>query len=137
MRDPLELAALAASGFGACMGFLWWNAAPAKIFMGDTGSLALGGLVAGLSICSRTELLMVIIGSLFVVEAASVVIQVVVFKTTGKRVFRMAPFHHHFERGGWPETTVVTRFWLVASMAVALGIAAFYGEWLGQVGAHL
>ena len=80
---------------------------------------------------------MVIIGSLFVVEAASVVIQVVVFKTTGKRVFRMAPFHHHFERGGWPETTVVTRFWLVASMAVALGIAAFYGEWLGQVGAHL
>lgn len=137
VRDPLELAALAASGFGACMGFLWWNAAPAKIFMGDTGSLALGGLVAGLSICSRTELLMVIIGSLFVVEAASVVIQVVFFKTTGKRVFRMAPFHHHFERSGWPETTVVIRFWLIASMAVALGIAAFYGEWLGQIGAHL
>ena len=105
--------------------------------MGDTGSLALGGLVAGLSICSRTELLMVIIGSLFVVEAASVVIQVVFFKTTGKRVFRMAPFHHHFERSGWPETTVVVRFWLITSMAVALGIAAFYGEWLGQIGAHL
>ena len=134
VRDPLELAALAASGFGACMGFLWWNAAPAKIFMGDTGSLALGGLVAGLSVCSRTELLMVIVGSLFVIEATSVVIQVVSFKSTGKRVFRMAPFHHHFERGGWPETTVVIRFWLIAGMGVALGLAAFYSEWLGQIG---
>lgn len=137
VRDPLELAVLAVSGFGACMGFLWWNAAPAKIFMGDTGSLALGGLVAGLSVCSRTELLMVIIGALFVMEAASVVIQVASFKSTGKRVFRMAPFHHHFERGGWPETTVVIRFWLIASMSVALGLAVFYSEWLSQIGVHL
>lgn len=134
VRDPLELAVLAASGFGACVGFLWWNAAPAKIFMGDTGSLALGGLVAGLSVCSRTELLMVIIGALFVIEAASVVIQVASFKTTGKRVFRMAPFHHHFERSGWPETTVVIRFWLIAGMGVAMGLAAFYSEWLSQIG---
>ena len=137
VRDPLELAVLAAAGFGACMGFLWWNAAPAEIFMGDTGSLALGGLVAGLSVCSRTELLMVIIGALFVIEAASVVIQVASFKTTGKRVFKMAPFHHHFERKGWPETTVVIRFWLIASMAVALGLAVFYSEWLFQIGVHL
>ena len=137
VRDPLDLAVLAVSGLGASIGFLWWNAAPAKIFMGDTGSLALGGLVARLSVCSRTELLMIIVGALFVCEAASVVIQVVSFKSTGKRVFRMAPFHHHFERGGWPETTVVIRFWLIAGMSVALGTAAFYSEWLGQVGVHL
>lgn len=137
VRDPLDLAVLAAAGFGACVGFLWWNASPAKIFMGDTGSLALGGLVAGLSVTSKTELLMVIIGSLFVLEAASVVIQVVSFKTTGKRVFRMAPFHHHFENGGWAETTVVVRFWLIAAMSVVTGLALFYGEWLTRVGATL
>ncbi|AWB84356.1 phospho-N-acetylmuramoyl-pentapeptide-transferase [Corynebacterium liangguodongii] len=137
VRDPLDLAVLAAAGFGACVGFLWWNAAPAKIFMGDTGSLALGGLVAGLSVTSKTELLMVIIGALFVIEAASVVIQVVSFKTTGKRVFRMAPFHHHFENGGWAETTVVIRFWLLTAMSAATGFALFYGEWLTKVGATL
>lgn len=131
VRDPLDLAVLAAAGLGACLGFLWWNAAPAKIFMGDTGSLALGGLVAGLSVTSRTELLMVIIGALFVIEAASVVLQVASFRSTGKRIFRMAPLHHHFENGGWPETTVVIRFWLVAAMAALTGVAIFYGEWLG------
>ena len=125
VRDPLDLAVLCAAGLGACVGFLWWNAAPAKIFMGDTGSLALGGLVAGVSITSRTEVLMVIVGALFVMEAASVVIQVASFKTTGKRVFRMSPFHHHFEQGGWPETTVVIRFWLISGMAVATGLAVF------------
>lgn len=130
VRDPLDLAVLSAAGLGATLGFLWWNAAPATIFMGDTGSLALGGLVAGLSVASRTELLMIIIGALFVIEAASVVIQVAVFKTTGKRVFRMAPFHHHFENGGWPETTVVIRFWLIALMAAMFGVALFYGEWI-------
>ncbi len=135
VRDPLDLAILAASGLGACVGFLWWNAAPAKIFMGDTGSLALGGLVAGLSVASRTELLMIIIGALFVLEAASVVIQVASFKATGKRVFRMAPFHHHFENGGWPETAVVVRFWIISAMAVMLGLAVFYGEWLSLNGA--
>ncbi|AGF72897.1 phospho-N-acetylmuramoyl-pentapeptide-transferase [Corynebacterium halotolerans] len=137
VRDPLDLAVLAVAGLGASLGFLWWNAAPAKIFMGDTGSLALGGLVAGLSVASRTELLMIIIGALFVIEAASVVIQVAFFKTTGKRVFRMAPFHHHFENGGWAETTVVIRFWLIAAMAVMLGVSIFYGEWLTATGVSL
>lgn len=130
VRDPLDLAVLAVAGFGACVGFLWWNAAPAKIFMGDTGSLALGGLVAGLSIASRTELLMVIVAALFVLEAVSVVIQVAVFRTTGKRFFRMAPFHHHFENGGWAETTVTIRFWIIAGLAAGIGMALFYGEWL-------
>ena len=94
----------------------------------------LGGLVAGLSVASRTELLMIVVGALFVMEAGSVVIQVASYKTTGKRVFRMAPFHHHFENGGWAETTVVVRFWIISAMAVALGLALFYGEWLTQDG---
>lgn len=134
VRDPLDLAVLSAAGLGASLGFLWWNASPAKIFMGDTGSLALGGLVAGLSVTSRTELLMVIIGALFVIEAASVVIQVASFKSTGKRVFRMAPFHHHFENGGWPEVTVVVRFWLIALMGALSGVAVFYADWLAATG---
>lgn len=137
VRDPLDLAILAAAGLGACLGFLWWNAAPARIFMGDTGSLALGGLVAGLSVATRTELLMIIIGALFVVEAASVVIQVIVFRSTGKRFFRMAPIHHHFENGGWPETAVVIRFWLLAGMATMAGVAIFYGDWLVKAGIGL
>ena len=136
VRDPLDLAILCAAGMGACAGFLWWNAAPAKIFMGDTGSLALGGLVAGVSISSHT-VLMVIIGALFVMEATSVVIQVAAFKTTGKRVFRMAPFHHHFENGGWAETTVVIRFWLICGIAVVIGLAVFYAEWLTATGVTL
>ena len=105
--------------------------------MGDTGSLALGGLVAGVSISSHTEVLMVIIGALFVMEATSVVIQVAAFKTTGKRVFRMAPFHHHFENGGWAETTVVIRFWLICGIAVVIGLAVFYAEWLTATGVTL
>ncbi|WIM66976.1 phospho-N-acetylmuramoyl-pentapeptide-transferase [Corynebacterium breve] len=137
VRDPLDLAVLAVAGMGACAGFLWWNASPAKIFMGDTGSLALGGLVAGLSVTSHTHLLMVIIGALFVIEAASVVIQVIAFRSTGKRVFRMAPFHHHFENGGWAETTVVIRFWLITGAAVALGLAIFYAEWFTSTGVSL
>lgn len=137
VRDPLDLAVLAAAGLGAVLGFLWWNAAPAKIFMGDTGSLALGGMVAGISVTSHTELLMVVIGALFVIEAASVVLQVAVFKSTGKRVFRMAPFHHHFENGGWAETTVVVRFWLISAMAALAGSAIFYGEWLSTAGVFL
>lgn len=134
VRDPLDLAVLAAAGLGACLGFLWWNAAPAKIFMGDTGSLALGGLVAGISVATRTELLMIIIGALFVMEAASVVIQVVGFRTKGVRIFRMAPFHHHFENGGWAETTVVIRFWLISAVAALIGASIFYGEWLSLTG---
>jgi phospho-N-acetylmuramoyl-pentapeptide-transferase len=134
VRDPLDLALLCAAGAAACIGFLWWNAAPAKIFMGDTGSLALGGMLAGLSVTTRTELLMVVIGALFVAEAASVVIQVAVFRSSRRRVFRMAPFHHHFELGGWAETTVIIRFWLLAAIASAIGMALFYSEYLAAIG---
>ncbi|MBS9371688.1 phospho-N-acetylmuramoyl-pentapeptide-transferase [Rhodococcus sp. B50] len=134
VRDPLDLALLCAAGAAACIGFLWWNAAPAKIFMGDTGSLALGGMLAGLSVTTRTELLMVVIGALFVAEAASVVIQVAVFRSSRRRVFRMAPFHHHFELGGWAETTVIIRFWLLAAIASAIGLALFYSEYLAAIG---
>ncbi|MGB3302955.1 phospho-N-acetylmuramoyl-pentapeptide-transferase [Gordonia sp. (in: high G+C Gram-positive bacteria)] len=134
VRDPLDLAIVAVAAGGACLGFLWWNAAPAKIFMGDTGSLALGGLVAGLSLTTRTELLMVVIGALFVAEMVSVVVQILVFRTTGKRVFRMAPFHHHFELGGWAETTVIIRFWLLTAISCALGLSLFYGEFISHAG---
>ncbi|ATL66929.1 phospho-N-acetylmuramoyl-pentapeptide-transferase [Nocardia terpenica] len=134
VRDPLDLALVCAAGAAACVGFLWWNAAPAKIFMGDTGSLALGGLLAGLSITTRTELLMVVIGALFVAEAASVVLQVAVFRTTRNRLFKMAPFHHHFELSKWAETTVIIRFWLLAGIASAVGLGLFYSEYLSQVG---
>ena len=130
VRDPLDVGVLAAAAMGACIGFLWWNAAPARIFMGDTGALALGGLVAGLSIVTRTELLLVVIGGVFVVEALSVAMQILVFRTTRRRVFRMAPFHHHFELAGWAETTVIIRFWLLAAMCAALGLGLFYSEWL-------
>ena len=134
VRDPLDVAVVAAAAVGACIGFLWWNAAPAKIFMGDTGSLAIGGLAAGLSVVTRTELLLVVIGGLFVVEALSVALQIVVFRGTRKRLFRMAPFHHHFELAGWAETTVIIRFWLLAGICCALGVGAFYSEWLGVAG---
>ena len=134
VRDPLDLALIAAATAGACIGFLWWNAAPAKIIMGDTGSLALGGIIAGLSVTSHTELLAVLLGALFVAEVGSVVIQVISFRTTGRRVFRNSPLHHHFELLGWPETTLTIRFWLVTAIACGLGVAAFYGEWLGAVG---
>ncbi|KZM72431.1 phospho-N-acetylmuramoyl-pentapeptide-transferase [Nocardia terpenica] len=134
VRDPLDLALVCAAGAGACIGFLWWNAAPAKIFMGDTGALALGGLLAGLSITTRTELLMAVIGALFCAEIASVALQVAVFRATGRRVFRIAPFHHHFELGNWAETTVTIRFWLLGGIAAAVGLALFYGEYLAVVG---
>ncbi|MPZ86005.1 MAG: phospho-N-acetylmuramoyl-pentapeptide-transferase [Actinophytocola sp.] len=134
VRDPLDLAVVAAAAMGACIGFLWWNAAPARIFMGDTGSLALGGLVAGLSITTRTELLMVIVGGLFVVEMLSVVMQIAVFRTSRRRLFRMAPFHHHFELAGWAETTVIIRFWLLAGICAMFGLGLFYSEWLTAYG---
>lgn len=134
VRDPLDLAIIAAATAGACIGFLWWNAAPAKIFMGDTGSLALGGIIAGLSITSRTEVLAVVLGALFVAEVTSVVVQIIAFRSTGRRVFRMAPFHHHFELSGWAETTVIIRFWLLTAIACGLGVALFYSEWLSAIG---
>ncbi len=135
VRDPLDLALVAVAAGGACLGFLWWNAAPAKIFMGDTGSLMLGGLLAGLSITTRTELLAIVIGALFVAEMVSVVTQIAVFRTTGRRVFRMAPFHHHFELAGWAETTVIIRFWLLTAIACALGLGLFYIEFLSSANA--
>jgi phospho-N-acetylmuramoyl-pentapeptide-transferase len=134
VRDPLDLAIIAASTAGACIGFLWWNAAPARIFMGDTGSLALGGIIAGISVTSRTEILAVVLGSLFVAEIVSVVVQILAFRTTGRRVFRMAPFHHHFELAGWAETTVIIRFWLLTAISCGLGVALFYSEWLAATG---
>jgi phospho-N-acetylmuramoyl-pentapeptide-transferase len=131
-RDPLDLALVAAAAMGACFGFLWWNASPAKIFMGDTGSLALGGLFAGLAILTRTELLLVVLGGLFVMETLSVIIQIGFFKLTRKRVFRMAPIHHHFELAGWAENTVIVRFWIIAGLGVAFGMGLFYAEFLSN-----
>jgi phospho-N-acetylmuramoyl-pentapeptide-transferase len=136
VRDPLDLAVVAASVLGACVGYLWWNAPPAKIIMGDTGSLALGGALAGLAICTKTQLLLLILGGLFVIITMSDVIQVTVFKVTrirtgrGKRVFKMAPLQHHFELLGWSDTTIVVRFWLISGLCVALGLAIFYAAWL-------
>jgi phospho-N-acetylmuramoyl-pentapeptide-transferase len=123
---PLDLAVVAAALMGSCFGFLWWNTSPAKIFMGDTGSLALGGALAGLGILTRTELLLAILGGLFVLITMSVVIQVGSFRLTGKRVFRMAPLQHHFELKGWSEVLVVVRFWIIQGMCMAVGLGLFY-----------
>ena len=130
VRDPLDLAVVAAAVLGACFGFLWWNAPPARIFMGDTGSLALGGVLAGLAVTTKTQLLLGILGGLFVVIALSVIVQVGSFKMTGRRVLRMAPLQHHFELIGWAETTIVIRFWLISGLFIALGLGIFYVEWL-------
>ena len=140
VRDPLDLAVVAAALTGACFGFLWWNASPAAIFMGDTGSLALGGAVAGLAILTRTELLLVILGGLFVLETVSVVLQVTTFKVTkrltgtGRRIFRIAPIHHHFEMLGWEQVTVTIRFWIITGICVAAGLGIFYAEWVSGIG---
>ena len=134
VRDPLDLAVVAAALTGACFGFLWWNASPAKIFMGDTGSLSLGGALAGLAILTRTEFLLLILGGLFVIQTVSVILQVGYFKaTSGKRMFRMAPLHHHFELKGWDEITVVIRFWIITGLCVATGLGVFYAEWVAGV----
>jgi phospho-N-acetylmuramoyl-pentapeptide-transferase len=131
IRDPLDLAVVAAAITGACFGFLWWNASPARIIMGDTGSLSLGGAMAGFAVMTRTELLLVVLGGLFAVITLSVILQVGYFKLTrGKRLFRMAPLHHHFELLGWAEVTIVIRFWLIAGICVAAGLGIFYAEWV-------
>ena len=130
VRDPLDLAVVAGTVLGACFGFLWWNAPPAKIFMGDTGSLALGGVLAGLAVCTKTQLLLVILGGLFVIIIFSVIIQVGSYKLTGRRVFKMAPLQHHFELLGWAETTIVVRFWLICGLFIAAGLGIFYVAWL-------
>lgn len=131
VRDPHDLAVVAVAFAGACFGFLWWNAKPAKIFMGDTGSMAIGAALAGLSVMTRTELLLVILGLLFVIEVGSVALQVGYFKLTkGKRIFKMSPIHHHFELLGWDEVTVVIRFWIIGGICVAMGVGIFYAEWV-------
>jgi phospho-N-acetylmuramoyl-pentapeptide-transferase len=136
VRDPLDLAVIAAAITGACFGFLWWNASPAAIIMGDTGSLALGGALAGFAVLTRTELLLLVVGGLFVAITLSVMLQVSWFKVTrrltgrGKRLFRMAPLQHHFELVGWAEVTIVIRFWIITGLCVAAGLGIFYAEWV-------
>jgi len=131
----LDLAVVAAAMMGACAGFLWWNAAPAKVFMGDTGSLALGGMMAGLALLTNTNLLLPVLGGLFVVETLSVIAQIVAFRGFKRRVFRMAPIHHHYELGGWPEFTVIVRLWLFAGLCVAFGLGLFYADFIRIPGA--
>ena len=139
-RPPLDLATVAAALTGACFGFLWWNASPAKIIMGDTGSLALGAAMAGLALLTRTELLLIVLGGLYVAVTGSVMLQVSWFKLTrrttgvGRRIFRMTPLQHHFELLGWEQVTVVIRFWIIAGICVAAGLGIFYSDWVGHVG---
>jgi len=131
VRDPLDLAVIAAAITGAGIGFLWWNTSPAQIIMGDTGAMGLGGALAALAILSRTEILLVLIGGLFVIVTGSVILQRAYFKITkGKRIFLMSPLHHHFELKGWAEITVVVRFWIIAGLSVLAGIGLFYLEWI-------
>jgi len=125
-----ELAILAAGLTASTLGFLWWNAAPAKIIMGDTGSQALGGAMAALALLTNTQLLLVVFGGLYAMEMASVVLQVVSFRGFGRRIFRMAPIHHHFELKGWPETTIIIRFWILAALFAAVGLGLFYGDFI-------
>lgn len=133
VRDPLDLAIIAAAIVGALIGFLWWNTNPAQIFLGDTGSLALGGALAALAILSRTELLLIIIGGIFVIVAGQTAIQLAYFKVTkGKRIWKASPLHHHFEMKGWAEVTIVVRFWIIAGLLVAAGVGTFYLEWISR-----
>ena len=131
----IDLAVIAAALMGACGGFLYWNAAPARIFMGDTGSMAIGGALAGLALLSKTLLLLPILGGLYVVETLSVMAQIISFRGFGRRVLRMAPIHHHFEVSGWPEFTVIVRFWLFAGVCVALALGLFYADFINIPGA--
>jgi phospho-N-acetylmuramoyl-pentapeptide-transferase len=128
--QALDQAVVAAAMFGACAGFLWWNAAPARVFMGDTGSLAIGGGMAGLALLTRTHLLLPLLAGLPTIEALSVIAQVVSYRGFRRRVLRMAPIHHHFEVGGWSEFTVIVRFWLFSGICVALGVGIFYADFL-------
>jgi phospho-N-acetylmuramoyl-pentapeptide-transferase len=128
--SAIDLALVAVALAGACIGFLWWNAAPAKIIMGDTGSLSIGAGLAALCLLLNLDLLLPIIGGLFVMETLSVIAQVVSFRVFHRRVFRMAPIHHHFELLGWPETTVIVRFWVLGGLFVAVGLGIFYADFL-------
>ena len=133
VRDPLEVAMIGCAAAGACFGFLWWNASPARIFMGDTGALALGSLIAGLALASKTVLLLPVIGLLFVIITVTWVMQIGSFRLTGKRIFRMVPLQHHFELAGWSEVNIVIRFWIIAGLGVAIGIGLFYADFLRVV----
>ena len=128
--NPLDLTALAAAFAGACMGFLWFNAAPARIYMGDVGALGIGSALAMLALTTNTELLLLLICGINVMEAGSVAVQMTVFKASGrkKRLFRMSPIHHHFELVGWPETTVIIRFWLISATCVAVALGIFISD---------
>lgn len=130
VEGALDLGMFAAAVVGAVLGFLWWNAAPAKIIMGDTGSQALGGALASLALLTNTHLLLILLGGLYVMVTVSVILQVFSFRVFGKRIFRMAPIHHHFELKGWPETTVIIRFWILAGIMVAIGVGLFYADFL-------
>ena len=132
--QALDLALVAGSMMGACTGFLWWNAAPAKIIMGDVGALAIGAGIASLALMTSTQLLLPLIGALYVIESLSVIVQVAVFKATKKRIFRMAPIHHHFHMGGWEETAVVIRFWIGVAMTTALALGVFYATFITHGG---
>jgi len=132
--DLQDAAIVAAAMMGAATGFLWWNAAPARIFMGDTGSLALGGLFGALALVTNTALLLLVVGGLFVIETLSVIVQVISFRGFGRRVFRMSPIHHHFELAGWPEFTVIVRFWIVGGLCSAVGIGLFYADFIARGG---
>ncbi len=129
-QNFLDLAVIAAAMCGGCAGFLWWNAAPAQIFMGDTGSLAIGAAFGALALSANMQLLLPIVGGLFVIETLSVILQVGSFRLFGRRIFRMAPIHHHFELGGWPETTVIIRLWLVSGIFVAIAVGLFYADFI-------
>jgi phospho-N-acetylmuramoyl-pentapeptide-transferase len=126
VNHALDLAVIAAGMAGAIIGFLWWNAPPAQVFMGDTGSLAIGAGLATLALALNAQLLLPIVGSIFVFETMSVILQVGSFRLFHRRIFRMAPVHHHFELGGWPETTVIIRFWVMALMATAVALGIYY-----------
>ncbi|HYT25168.1 MAG TPA: phospho-N-acetylmuramoyl-pentapeptide-transferase, partial [Actinomycetota bacterium] len=132
--ESLDLAVAAAAMMGATAGFLWWNAPPARIFMGDTGSLALGGTLAALALFTNTQLLLAVLGGLYVVETLSVILQIASFRILHRRVFKMAPIHLHFELSEWPEFTVIVRFWILAGLAVAFGLGLFYAEFIAQGG---
>jgi phospho-N-acetylmuramoyl-pentapeptide-transferase len=134
VHNGIDLALAAVAIAGSCVGFLWWNAAPARIFMGDTGSLAIGTGLACLSLELNVQLLLLILGGLFVIETLSVVVQVVSYRCFGTRVLRMAPLHHHFELLGWPETTVIVRFWILSALFAAIGLGVFYADFL--LGVH-
>jgi phospho-N-acetylmuramoyl-pentapeptide-transferase len=131
-RGQQDLALLSACLVGACVGFLWFNSFPASVFMGDTGSLGLGGAIAALAVVTKTELLLILIGGIFVIEALSVAIQVFAFQRFRRRVFLMAPIHHHFELAGWSENKIILRFWIIAAICAAIGFALYQSSIPGQ-----